>query len=140
MKYYHIESCFKMYNDYFLKDFLNSFEIIIELTPVLYLSSAIKLPSGSNITKQKYRLAINNPAINIPVPSVFRHEFRSAVSNFPSWFTTVFESSPFVLMVLYPESVVCSHFLEQTHSFSFICIIIIICCCITPSWIQLLRV
>ena len=33
----------------------------------------------------KYRLTsnINNPVINIPVPSVFQHEFQSAVSNFP---------------------------------------------------------
>ena len=37
-----------------------------------------------------YRLPINNVAINILVPSVLRHEFQSAVSNFPSCCITVF--------------------------------------------------
>ena len=37
-----------------------------------------------------YRLTITNPAINIPVPSVFGHELQSALSKFLSWHATVF--------------------------------------------------
>ena len=87
-----------------------------------------------------YRLTITNLAINILVPSVFRHEFRSTVSNFLSW-RYCFREAPFVLMMLYPESAVCSRFQQQigipSHVFA---VIIKICCCITPSWIQRFRV
>ena len=54
-----------------------------------------------------YRLPINNPAINILVPSVFQHEFQSTVSNFPSWLAhhCFREGAVYVhvLMGLYPE-------------------------------------
>ena len=45
----------------------------------------------------KYRLTINNPAINIPVPSVFWHEFQSVVSNFPSQHINGFRGRCFCL-------------------------------------------
>ena len=52
----------------------------------------------------KYRLSINNPAINILVTSVFRHEFQSAVSNFPSWHGLCFDGAvPKIKCLLMPD-------------------------------------
>ena len=63
-----------------------------------------------------YRLTIT-----IPVPSVFRHEFQSAVSNFPSWCATVFGRR--------------RYFDGAVPRIS--CMLIMkICCCIAPLWIH----
>ena len=84
-----------------------------------------------------YRLTITNPAINIPVPSVFHHEFKISRVGAPLFSG----GTVYVLMGLYPESAACSCFRQQTgipsHLFG---VIVKICCGITLSWIRWFKV
>ena len=68
-----------------------------------------------------YRLTITYPAINIPVPLIFWHEFRTSISKFPGWRATVFGRRCLCFDGAVPIiSCMLTLLTANRHSFSFI--------------------